>query len=168
MKSTTLRTIVLAALFFGLAAAASAQGHRCSTHGLAGAWAYTETGTVIAPTPSGPVAVVAAAVGRYDFDASGTFTGIQNSSAGGTVVEDMKLGTYTLNPDCTGLLTIQSYDPTGAVLRRTSVWAVVLADNATEMRAIMTSMVMPNGVSLSPIMTFTATRLFPGRGNNGR
>jgi len=41
----------------------------------------------------------------------------------------------------------------------------VLTDKATEIRGIMSSMVLPNGMSLAPIMTMTATRLFPGRGN---
>ena len=89
------------------------------------------------------------------------FSGTQYSSAGGTVVADAKVGTYTLNPDCTGTLTLRIYDPSGTTLRRTSVWAIVIVDKATEIRGIMTSMVLPNGVTLSPIMTVTARKLFP-------
>lgn len=165
MKNHIVRTMAFAALSLGLATAASAQDHRCSNPGLVGDWGYTETGTVMVPSPTGSVPVVAAAVGKYEFDSAGNFSGTQNSSAGGTVSQDLKLGTFVQNADCTGTLTIHIYDPSGTTLRRTSVWAIVLVDNATEFRGIMTSMVLPNGVSLSPIMTMTAKRLFRDRGN---
>jgi hypothetical protein len=162
MKRSLVRTILFATLLLGMAAAGSAQDHRpCSNAALAGAWGYTETGTVVAPSPTGPIPVLGAAVGRYDFDSAGSFSGTQNSSAGGTVSADTKLGTYTLNSDCTGTLALNVYDPSGTILRRTSVWTFVLADNAREIRGIMTSMALPNGVTLSPIMTMTAKRLFP-------
>ena len=163
MKSSIARTICFAAVLLGLTAVAAAQGHRaCSSASLAGAWGYTETGTVMVPTTTPPTPVLGAAVGRYDFDFAGNFTGTQYSSAGGTVSQDMKVGTYTLNSDCTGTLTLEVYDPSGTVLRRRSVWAVVLVDNATEFRGIMTSMLaFPSGATLSPIMTLTARRLFP-------
>jgi hypothetical protein len=164
MRNHILRTIAFAALSLGLAATVSAQDHRCSNPGLVGTWGYTETGTVVVPSPTGPVQVVAAAVGKYEFDFAGNFSGTQNSSAGGTVSQDLKLGTFTENADCTGTLTIHIYDPSGTTLRRTSVWAIVLVDNATEFRGIMTSMVLPNGVNLSPIMTMSAKRLVRDQG----
>jgi hypothetical protein len=50
MKRDIVRTICFATLFLALPAVALAQGHRdCSNAGLAGAWGYTETGTVISP-----------------------------------------------------------------------------------------------------------------------
>ena len=164
MKNLIVRTMVLVSLSLGLAATAAAQGH-CVNPGLAGEWGYTETGTVVVPSPTGSASVVAAAVGRYDFDRTGNFTGTQYSSAGGTVNEDMKVGTFAVNPDCTGTLTLQIFDPSGTTLRRTSVWAIVLDDNANEFRGIMTSMVLPNGVALSPIMTLTGKRLSPDYGD---
>lgn len=153
-----------AVLVLGLAVVASAEEDRCSHHALVGAWAYTENGTVMAPAPTGGTApILAGAVGRYDFESDGNFTGRQHSSSNGAVVEDLKLGTWELNSDCTVTLTIKIYDPTGTTLRRTSVWFVVLDDNATEFRGIMLSMVLPppnSGVPLGPIMTMTGTRLF--------
>jgi hypothetical protein len=92
-----LPTIAFATLFVGAAAVASAQDHRCSNPGLTGAWGYTENGTVVPPAVSGQAPVLGAAVGRYDFDAAGKFTGTQYSSAGGTVSADTKIGTYELN-----------------------------------------------------------------------
>ncbi|HSL22682.1 MAG TPA: hypothetical protein VK886_14205 [Vicinamibacterales bacterium] len=163
MKRNIARTIAVATLVLGAAVMASAQEHACSNPGLAGAWGYTETGTVVVPSPTGTIQVPAAAVGRYDFDSAGSFSGTQNSSAGGAVSEDLKLGTYTLNPDCTGTLSLQVYDPSGTTLRRTSVWAIVLVDKAREFRGIMISTLLPNGVSLAPIMTMTGKRLFRDR-----
>jgi hypothetical protein len=165
MRHHIVWTIALGALSLGVAPRAWAQDHRCLNPGLVGAWGYTETGTVVVPSPTGPAQVVAAAVGKYEFDLTGNFSGTQNSSAGGTVSQDLKLGTYVQNPDCTGTMTIHIYDPTGTTLRRTSIWSVVLVDNATEFRGIMTSMVLPNGVALSPIMTMTGKRLARDRGN---
>jgi hypothetical protein len=132
---------------------------------LRGAWGYTETGSVIAPTPTGgTVVVTAAAVGRYQFDRAGNFEGAQHSSANGTVGPDTKQGTYTINADCTGTLTLTAYRD--GVPQRLSVWAFVLVDDGREMRAIMTSMTLPNGIPLSPIMTMTARQVHAGRANN--
>ena len=157
--------IVAFAMLFAGAVTASAQDHRCSNPGLTGAWGYTENGTVVPPVASGQPPVLAAAVGRYEFDAAGNFTGTQYSSAGGAISSDTKVGTYELGSDCTGTLTIRIYDASGTTLRRTSVWSIVLVDNATEFRGIMISMAFPNGTPLSPIMTMTGKRLFRDRGN---
>jgi hypothetical protein len=114
--------------------------------------------------------VNAAAVGIYTFDDSGNFTGTQYSSTSNTTntdaVQDMKLGTYTINSDGTGTLTLDVYDPTGTTLRRHSAWAIVLDDNGNEIRGIMVSMTLPtlpSGLKPTPIMTMTAIRVFPGR-----
>jgi hypothetical protein len=163
MKRNIVGTVFFATFMLGLAAIAPAQdGPSCSNASLAGAWGYTETGTVIAPAPTGPVP--AAAVGRYTFDRAGAFSGTQYSSTGGTINEDTKQGTYTVDPDCTGTLTLSVYNQSG-ILLRSSVWAIVLVNKATEFRGIMLSLTLPNGLQLPPIMTMTGTRLFPGRGD---
>jgi hypothetical protein len=144
-----------------LAGTAAAENHpACSPAMLRGAWGYTETGSVITPTG---VVVAAAAVGRYEFDRAGNFEGDQNSSANGAVGHDTKQGSYAINPDCTGTLTLTAYRD--GVPQRLSVWAFVIVDGGQEMRAIMTSMTLPNGVPLSPIMTMTARKVLPGRAN---
>jgi hypothetical protein len=163
MKRNIVRTICFATLCLALPAVAPAQGHRaCSNAGLAGAWGYTETGTVIHPT-AGAVAV--AAVGIYTFDHAGNFSGTQYSSSGGTVVQDTKEGTYTVDADCTATLTLSVFNQSGTLLRK-SVWQIVLVENATEMRGIMTSLVVqPSGPNVPPIVTLSAKRLVPsGRG----
>ncbi len=149
----------------GLAGTAAAEGRpRCSNATLNGAWGYTETGSVIAPAPTGGTVVVsAAAVGRYEFDRAGNFDGEQNSSAGGAVGHDTKEGTYAINADCTGTLTLTAFRD--GVPQRLSIWTFVIVDDGREMRAIMTSMTLPNGTALLPIMTMTAGKVHPGRGN---
>lgn len=161
MNRERFRIIWYVVLVIGLAGVVSAQDRRaCSNATVRGAWGYTETGSVIAPTGA---VVAAAAVGRYEFDREGFFEGEQNSSANGVVGPDTKQGTYTINADCTGTLTLTAYR--GGVAQRLSVWAFVIDDNGQEMRAIMTSMTLPNGVPLSPIMTMTARKVFAGREN---
>jgi len=111
--------------------------------------------------PTGAVSV--AAVGIYTFDHAGKFSGTQNSSTGGKVSHDTKLGTYTVNADCTATLTLSVYDQSGTTLLRKSVWEIVLVENATEMRGIMTSLVvvLPAETPVPPIVTMSAKRLSP-------
>jgi hypothetical protein len=80
------------------------------------------------------------------------------------VAHDTKQGTFIVNPDCTGTLTLGVYDPSGNLLR-SSVWAMVLVDQGKEIRSIMTSLVLANGMSVPGVMTMTARKLFPGRGD---
>jgi hypothetical protein len=139
----------------GFAGVASAQGHRaCSANSLVGDWAYTETGSVVAPTGT----IVSAAVGKYTFHRDGTFTGGQYSSTGGKVNQDVKQGTYEVADDCTATLTLTVSDQAGTLLR-SSVWAVVIAEDGAELRGIMTSLVLPNGLAIGPIMTLSASRV---------
>ena len=163
MNRNAFRIAVGTMLVFGLTNVAAAQaGRGCSNATLKGAWGYTETGSVIAPNPNPPggtVTLAAAAVGRYEFDRAGNFEGEQDSSANGAVGHDTKTGTYTITPECTGTLTLMAFRE--GVLQRQSVWTFVLVDHGQEMRAIMTSMALPNGIPLSPIMTMTARRVLP-------
>jgi hypothetical protein len=57
------------------------------------------------------------------------------------------------------------YDQAGTLIRN-SVWDFVLVDNARELRGIMTSMTLPNGTPLAPIMTSSAKRVFPRDDND--
>lgn len=166
MNRYSFRIACVVVLVIGLAGTAAAQGRGCSNDTLKGAWGYTETGSVILPAslpaPYGGSVVAAAAVGRYEFDRAGNFEGEQNSSANGAVGPDTKVGTYTINRDCTGTLTLTA--SRGGAAQRVSVWAFVIDDNRQEMRAIMTSMHhVPWNVDLLPIMTMTASKGIPGR-----
>jgi len=160
------RNIVGTTLFFAmllliLGAVASAQDddwgvRRCSTGQVAGEWAYTLTGTVI--TPTGPVPT--AAIARSTIDAHGNVSSKQTSSTGGAISEwNTVKGTIAVNPDCTGTKIVMVYDSNGN-LQRTVTEDLVIDDHAREIRALVTSLVLPNGASVPTIITITERKLF--------
>jgi len=173
MKFATVRTCCLAAtLVLGLlafmvptAARLPAQAQRqgvgmCTTAAESGEWAYTATGTLIKST--GPVQF--AVVGRNTWDAKGNIiAGTQTTSGGGVIGQNTPRGTITVDPDCTGTIAVRLLDPTTGALQRTATWAVVFDDNGREMRAIMTSLQLPDGTSVPPIVTMISYKLFPDR-----
>jgi len=154
------------AVVVGLAGTAPAQDRReCWNNTMSGAWGYTETGLVIAPVSTGGTTLVpVAVVGRYEFDRAGRFEGFQYGPppAGGTGGYDTKEGTYEIRGDCTGTLTLTAYRD--GVPQRNSVWWFVIVDRGQEMRAILTSMKLPDGtpVPFSPVITMTARRMLSG------
>jgi len=154
-----IRTILVAAtLLASLAAAASAQDEgTCSISSVAGTWAYTLTGTLMTSTGAVPFA----AVGRETYDFDGTWSATQTSSMGGKIGQDVLKGTVTVNPDCTGTLKLSVYDQSGTLLR-TAALDLVYLDNAREVRAIFTSLVLqPSGTSVPAIITVSSRKLFP-------
>jgi hypothetical protein len=158
--------VVLQALFMtGIAqavanAAGAGQQHRtCSYAGIAGAWGYTVTGTLLPPTGAVPMAIV----GRTVLNADGTATGTQTSSVGGAVSEEATKGAWTVNPDCTGTLTANIYDQSGALVR-SPTFNTVYVDNQAEFRAIMKSLVIVKGgtnVNVPAVVTMSGTKLSP-------
>jgi hypothetical protein len=151
------RTLIFSALFLVLATLASAQDHSyCSLKDVAGAWGYTEAGTLILPTG----AVSFAAVGKVNFDAAGNVEGKQTSTLGGGLSQDIVKGTYTLEIDCTGTMTVGVYNQS-EVLLRTIGLTFVLDDHANETRAVVTSLVLPNSMSLPAVITLEGRRVLP-------
>jgi hypothetical protein len=99
MMSTGIgRGIVVAALAIllisSLATQASAEG-RCSNASLLGGYAFQVDGTNV----NGPFA----AVGKNTYDGRGHLKGVIYVSTNGTSFTSNYIGTYTLNPDCTGI-----------------------------------------------------------------
>jgi hypothetical protein len=127
----------------------------CSNASVAGEWAYTETGTVIPAT----VAVPFAAVAKYTLEENGNLSGTATSSSGGTVANVTLKGTWTVNSDCTGTLTVGVY--ASGTLVRTAAFDLVYVDNAREGRAIVTSLVLANGTIVPAVLTVDAKKLFP-------
>ena len=83
------------------------------------------------------------------------------------VSTDTKIGTFTVDEDCTGTMVLDVLNQAGAVVRH-SVWSIVLTDNATAMQGIMLSMQIPGTpVVLNPVLTFTARRVFTGDRGHG-
>ncbi len=156
-----MRTVFLSVLILSLAAIASAQEYSaCSAVTTAGQWGYTETGTVFAP--SGPV--LAAMVGKANFDVNGNGWGTQTTSEatsqGGTVLDETVKGNITVNSDCTGGMTVNIYD--SGNLARTAYLDFVIDDRANEIRAIVTKVELPNGASVPTVLTIVFKRMHRG------
>src|SRR5579864_85931 len=133
MKRTTIANIfaiaVGTALALGLAPTAKAD-QACSNATLNGTFAYTNTGFITAPPAlAGPFA----GVGTQTFDGKGATTATAMVSQNGNIVPVTIKGAYTVNPDCTGTLTVQ-ISPVGL----TSHASFVIDDNGAGLRAINT------------------------------
>jgi hypothetical protein len=133
MKRTTLANIFAiaagTALALGLAPTAKAD-QACSNATLNGTFAYTNTGFITAPpTQAGPFA----GVGTQTFDGKGATIATATVSQNGNIIPVTIKGVYTVNPDCTGTLTIQ-ISPVGI----TSHAFFVIEDNGARLRAINT------------------------------
>lgn len=158
MKRGALRTLFTLTLLLGLAAAAAAQDNPwCSTARVAGVWGYTKTGTLYLPNGT---AAPFGSVGTFTLDADGYATGTQLASVAGNIAGGELDGTFTIEPDCTGSMTVGVYDPSGNLLRTISM-SIVVDDKASELRALVTSLVLPNGTVLPAVITGQARRLFP-------
>ncbi|MEJ2007847.1 MAG: hypothetical protein P8Z30_06760 [Acidobacteriota bacterium] len=171
-KRNIVRTIVLLVpLLLGLAAVTSAQNNpACTYAGVAGEWGDTFTGTFYPPPGK---ATLIAAVGKATFDAHGNFSETVTSTTSDTASQETATGTYILNSDCTGTMTVSVHDESGNTPDRTATWALVFVDNARELRGIMTSEVAhlppppdgPGDVSVPAVITRYAKKLFPDSQN---
>jgi hypothetical protein len=79
----------------------------CSMATVAGDWAATLTGTILFPSPTGPVP--AAAVLRYNLDRAGIVSGTEARNVGGMFVNETLQGKATANTNCTGTATVNIY-----------------------------------------------------------
>ena len=106
--STIARTFTIAAvtvLALGIAPTAKAGDKGCSNGSLNGTFVYTSTGFITAPPDlAGPVAEV----GTQTFDGKGATNATATLSQNGTIYSPVTItGTYKVNPDCTGTMTLQ-------------------------------------------------------------
>ena len=136
MKSTiaptTLIVIFAAAFVLGVLPRAQADEHRgCSEASLKGSFGFTSTGTLLALPP--PSAGPFAEIGRQTFDGNGNTDATATLSANGNIKRVTVQGTYEVNPDCTGSMTLY-VSPFGA----TVLLDFVIDDDGAELRAIIT------------------------------
>jgi hypothetical protein len=129
---TTL-VIVLATVFvLGISPGAQAGEHReCSDATLQGSFGFTSTGTLLALGPpfDGPFAEI----GRQTFDGRGNTHATATLSANGNIFRVTVQGTYVVNPDCTGSMTLY-VSPFGITVNAD----FVIDDDGVELRAIVT------------------------------
>lgn len=156
MKNLAAIACATTLLFLACSSTTLAQNRNCSAALVSGRWAFTTTGTIPAV---GPVS----AVGTYTADKSGNLTGSQTRSLNGDVADETFTGTATVNDDCTGVDVIQVYQ--SGILVRTTTLNVVYDDSGRGARAIFTSLMLSNGVSLPTVLTIEARKLFPGEKN---
>ena len=103
----------------------------CSVASLRGSFGFTSLGTLLALPP--PFAGPFAEIGRQTFDGSGNTDGTATLSANGNIRRVTFQGTYAVNPDCTGSMTLYVL-PFGSTVNLD----LVIDDNGTEFRAIVT------------------------------
>jgi len=108
------------------------QAHECTVANAAGSYGYTSSGAIVNPAV-GPFT----AVGHATFTVYGTLTGAQTTSIAGTLVDETLQGTFTVNPDCSGTLTVFVYH--GSTLARTSKVNMVWDNHQKEARGIFTT-----------------------------
>ncbi len=124
-RSTIAKNFAIAAvtaLALGVAPMAKADNKGCSNASLKGTFAHFASGFEIAPPSiAGPLV----GAGTDTFDGKGNATATAMLSINGTIVPVTGTGTYTVNPDCTGIYKIPG-----------STLFFVIADSGNEIHAI--------------------------------
>lgn len=95
--------VVLLGLFAAPVARAS-----CSQASLKGAYAVSGQGTLVASLPGIPAPAPWAESSIANFDGAGGFSGKGTVNIGGAILNVTFTGTYTVNSDCTGDVTIDT------------------------------------------------------------
>src|SRR6516164_9451728 len=133
----------------------------CSTETAAGNWGITLSGTLILPT--GPVPAAGVARGSFDVQGNATPGATEARNVGGGFANETLTGSWTVNPDCTGTLTVHAYE--SGVLVRTSVLSIVFVDNLNKALMVQESLTLPSGTVVPAVITAEAKRIFPQSSN---
>lgn len=102
MKRIAFAVAGFVALTCGLAAFTAIAVSRAAAGGLNANFAFGFAGTVISRPATGPIA----GNGIFAFASAGTLTGTETFNAIGTICTGTLSGTYTLNTDGTGTITV--------------------------------------------------------------
>jgi hypothetical protein len=133
-----------------MAVPAYAGGPPCSLARAAGNWAFTDSGAVVGVGPR-------TAVGRLTLDAAGNLlNGAATSSLDGAIANETFSGTYTVNPDCMGTISVDIF---ASGVELFAITGNIAFDNDMKhMRGIFTSVVEPNGTSLPTVIALDANK----------
>ena len=143
MKRTIASTLALFVLV-AFVPGAHAGDAACSIARAAGAYAVSDAGTIVG---LGPVAIVS----RATFDAAGGISGKSTLSENGNVSRRTLSGSYTVNHDCTGTTTFGEFDESGNLIITVTA-DLVWDDNMSQFRFVLTSVVLPDGITSIPIV----------------
>lgn len=127
-------TVVVFATLFVLGIAPKARAweeKECSNATLQGSFGYTSTGTLLDTYVPPPFAGPFGEVGRQTFDGKGNTKATATLSANGNIQQVTIEGTYKVNSDCTGSMTL-NVSPLDATVHA----YFVIDDDGTELRAI--------------------------------
>jgi hypothetical protein len=103
----------------------------CTSATLRGSFGYTSIGSLLSSYAPPPFAGPLAEVGRQTFDGKGNTDATATLSANGNISKVTIEGTYTVNPDCTGSMTL-NVSPLGVTVHAD----FVIADDGADLRAI--------------------------------
>ena len=145
ISPTTLAIVVATVFVLGVVPAAQAGDHdECSNATLHGSFGFTSIGTLLAIPP--PSAGPFAEIGRQTFDGRGGTEGTATLCANGNTGHVTFDGSYVVNPDCTGSMTLFVLP-----LARTITLDFVIDDDGAELRALLTG--TPSGNTESRVYT---------------
>jgi hypothetical protein len=130
---TPLSMVFTLALALSLVPSANAGVDECSVSTLIGSFGVATSGSIVA---FGPVGLVAE-VGVIKFDGAGGVSQTTTVSLNGTIVPNRSSisGSYEVNADCTGDLSVLLPGPTGTI---TSTSHFVIVDHGKEVRLVNT------------------------------
>ena len=153
MKRWLAKATLLAAIAFPAVSDAAWAGGSddlgCSNATLKGDYAFSVL-TIVAPAPPGPNVVV----GLTTFDGKGGFTQIDYPGNGGTdlgldeAFRTGQTGSYTVNPNCTGFMTINLGPGVGVTEN-----AFVISNGGRLVHAVIAAFTAPNGALATPLQS---------------
>ncbi|PYX79850.1 MAG: hypothetical protein DMG70_26190 [Acidobacteria bacterium] len=150
IASKCLGSLFAVVLTIAMAAPAHAEDPVCSLARSAGKWSFTDQGTVL---PIGP----RTAVGVFTFDGTGNLhNGVATSSLAGAVASETFSGTYAVNPDCTGTISVEIFASGTEILAVTL--SIAFDEDMKHMRGIFTSAATPNGTQLPTVINLDARK----------
>lgn len=136
MKFLTTRTLGLTFIASAFLAASQCVLAQCSNATLRGHYAFTVTGQILAPPPAaGPITGVAIT----EFDGKGNFTQVDHVVHNGVPPQEEwrpGSGTYHVNPECTGTMTITQHPTIPADGSPELELYIVVGDNGNEIRTV--------------------------------
>jgi hypothetical protein len=140
MKTVLLRCqvalLLAVSMFFAQSVVAQEQSGRakeCSKATLWGSFGYSSTGTLLDSYVPAPFAGPFGEVGKQTFDGKGNTSAIAITSSNGNFAPVTIEGTYTVNADCTGSMTL-NVSPFDSTVHT----AFVIDDDGAQVRAIVT------------------------------
>jgi hypothetical protein len=110
---------------------ATSKAKECSKATLSGSFGYSSTGTLLDSYVPAPYAGPFGEVGKQTFDGKGNTSAKATTSSNGNIAPVTVEGTYTVNSDCTGSMTL-NVSPFDSVVHAD----FVIDDDGAQLRAI--------------------------------